>query len=38
VRIELGSRRIAAAASAWLDLVLGQPDPRNAATRPRQAG
>jgi hypothetical protein len=38
VRIELGSRRIATAASAWLDLVLGQPDPRNAGTRPRQAG
>jgi hypothetical protein len=38
VRIGLGSRRIASAASAWLGQALGQPDHRDAAARPRQAG
>jgi hypothetical protein len=39
VRIELGSRRIASAASAWLGQVLfGQPDHRDAGARPRQPG
>jgi hypothetical protein len=38
VRIGLGSRRIASAASAWLGQVLGQPGPRDAGARPRQAG
>jgi hypothetical protein len=38
VRIGLGSRRIASAASAWLRQVLGEPDHRDAGTRPRRAG
>jgi hypothetical protein len=38
VRIGLGSRRIASAASAWLGEALGQPDHRDAGARPRQAG
>jgi hypothetical protein len=38
VRIALGSRRIAAAAAAWLRQMLGEPDSRHVGARPRQAG
>jgi hypothetical protein len=38
VRIGLGSRRIASAASAWLGQVLGEPHYRDAGAWPRRAG